>query len=71
MSDITQPTSLHGEHIKPCPCCGTMPDLIRYRGDKGWEYMMTCPRNGCKQVIANTKANAVDLWNEQRFTERK
>lgn len=54
-----------GTDLRACPCCGA-PAEVHNRGDT---VMIGCSRNTCKIVEGKTMKDAVELWNEKRFTE--
>jgi hypothetical protein len=48
--------------LPPCSC-GASPETVCFS-----DYVMiTCPKNGCRQVEAKTKEEAEALWSEKDF----
>lgn len=65
-----QTTEIKSE-FKPCPCCGSeayevvSPEPMLNRGT----HMVSCAKHGCKVVIGKSHEDAVNLWNEPRFSQ--
>jgi hypothetical protein len=52
--------------LKKCPGCGGDADI---QPKKKGQYQVTCFKFGCITIIADSKEEAIRLWEQKRFAE--
>ena len=57
--------STKGEFIKPCPFCGTVPDV--YKEVESKHYHISCLKcHRAKTFDCHTKEEAIEEWNDRK-----